>query len=148
MIRAIIVDDEELARKELDFLLKETKEVEVIAELDSAEELFEVVERTKPDVVFLDIEMYGLSGLDAAFELLKMPQPPIIVFATAYDQYAVKAFELNALDYLLKPFSLERVKLCIERIKRALENRGLYTKKLLENLRVFTNKKGFNSHRG
>jgi len=71
MIRAIIVDDEELARKELDFLLKETKEVEVIAELDSAEELFEVVERTKPDVVFLDIEMYGLSGLDAALELLK-----------------------------------------------------------------------------
>lgn len=141
MIRAIIVDDEELARKELDFLLKETKEVEVIAELDSAEELFEVVERTKPDVVFLDIEMYGLSGLDAAFELLKMPQPPIIVFATAYDQYAVKAFELNALDYLLKPFSFERVKLCIERIKRALENRGLYTKKLLENLRIFTNKK-------
>lgn len=141
MIRAILVDDEELARKELDFLLRETGEVEVVGEADSSEQLFDILKTTQADVVFLDIEMYGISGIDAAFELLKLPQPPIIIFATAYDQYAVKAFEVNALDYLLKPFSRERVRLCIEKIKKALEVKDLYIQRLLENLRIFNNDK-------
>jgi len=141
MIKAILVDDEELARRELDFLLKETGEVEVVGEADSSEQLFDILKNTQADVVFLDIEMYGRSGIDAAFELLKLPQPPIIIFATAYDQYAVKAFEVNALDYLLKPFSRERVRLCVEKIKKALEIKDLYIQRLLENLRMFNNDK-------
>jgi len=126
VISAVVVDDELLSREELKFLLKETGEVEVIGEADSGEELLECLKNKKPDVVFLDIEMYGLSGLDVALELLKSSEPPLIVFATAYDQYAVKAFELNALDYLLKPFSAERVKITIEKIKNKLLEKEKY----------------------
>lgn len=141
MISAVVVDDELLSREELKFLLKETGEVEVIGEADSGEELLECLKNKKPDVVFLDIEMYGLSGLDVALELLKSSEPPLIVFATAYDQYAVKAFELNALDYLLKPFSAERVKITIEKIKNKLLEKEKYKDKLWKSLTAIAPKK-------
>ncbi|GAV21732.1 LytR/AlgR family response regulator transcription factor [Carboxydothermus pertinax] len=136
MITAVVVDDEPLARQELKYLLEETERVEVIGEADSGEELFEVLKYRQPDVVFLDIEMYGLNGLDIALELLKEKDPPLIVFATAYDQYAVKAFELNALDYLLKPFSAERVKLTLEKIEEKLRNKEKYSQKMWNSLQA------------
>ncbi|ABB15542.1 MULTISPECIES: LytR/AlgR family response regulator transcription factor [Carboxydothermus] len=136
MITAVVVDDEPLAREELKYLLEETERVEVIGEADSGEELFEVLRDRKPDVVFLDIEMYGLNGLDVALELLKEKDPPLIVFATAYDQYAVKAFELNALDYLLKPFSAERVKLTLEKIEEKLRDKEIYKQKMWQSIQA------------
>jgi len=120
MLKAIIIDDELYAREELNELLVENKHVEVIAECSNAIEGLKAINSLKPDVVFLDIQMPQITGL----ELLSMLDPetmPIVVFVTAYDQYAVKAFEDNALDYLLKPVDTARLNKTIKRVKSSLE---------------------------
>ena len=113
-MKAIIVDDERLARKELTNLLNEFPNIDVIGECDNAEEAITLVDDLKPDVVFLDIHMPGKDGFGVLEELDYLPH---IIFVTAYDEYAIKAFDVNALDYLLKPIQSERLKEAIDKIK-------------------------------
>ena len=112
-MRAIIVDDERLARKELRNLLSEFPSVEIIEECDNAESAITLVDELKPDVVFLDIHMPGKDGFGVLEELDYMPH---VIFITAYDEYAIKAFEVNALDYILKPIHPERLKEAISKV--------------------------------
>ena len=106
MIRAVIIDDERLARNELKKLLLEFPEIEVIAEAANANEGIEKIDSLNPDLIFLDIQMPGKTGFDMLAELDKAPD---VIFTTAYDDYALKAFEVNALDYLLKPVEPRRL---------------------------------------
>jgi two-component system response regulator LytT len=112
------VDDEPLARDELKYLLARSKQVIALGESDSVEEAIADIIELKPDLVFLDIELDEDSGLDLAKKLEKLKPAPAIVFATAYDEFALKAFELNAVDYILKPFDEERIGKTLEKIKR------------------------------
>lgn len=105
-MRTIIVDDERLAREELKGLLSEYSDIEIIGEFQNAVEAQEAIERENPDLVFMDIQMPGETGLEL---LEKMNNPPRTVFVTAYDEHAIKAFELNAYDYLMKPVDPERL---------------------------------------
>lgn len=118
MIRAIIVDDERLARAGLKSLLKKFDEIEVIAEASNADEALELIGEHDPDVVFLDIQMPEKTG----FDLLEMlPKAPSVIFTTAYDEYAIKAFEINALDYLLKPVDPKRLEEAIKKLNAKLD---------------------------
>jgi two-component system, LytTR family, response regulator LytT len=125
-LTAVIVDDEQLAREELKFLLHSTENVEVVAEGSNGIEAVDLVIEHQPDVVFLDVQMPGLDGFAVLEHLLERPEMhrlPQIVFATAYDQYAVRAFDVNAVDYLLKPFDRNRIVQALERTRaRLLEN--------------------------
>ena len=117
-LTAVIVDDEQLARDELAYLLKSIGDVEVVAHGKNGLEAVNLIREHEPDVVFLDVQMPGLDGFGAIKKLLDKKVPlPQIVFATAYDQYAVKAFEVNAIDYLLKPFDKKRVAQAIEKAR-------------------------------
>ncbi|MGI6686311.1 MAG: LytR/AlgR family response regulator transcription factor [Bacillota bacterium] len=118
MLRAVLVDDEALALKNLKYVLTQLEEIKVMAALTSPFAALEKISGEKPDVVFLDIEMPGLNGLEAAEEIWRISEEILIVFVTAYDEYAVKAFEVNALDYLLKPVTLERLERTLEKVKR------------------------------
>lgn len=112
-MRALIIDDERLARKEIISLLKDYNEIELIGEASNADEAYEMIEELKPELLFLDIQMPGKTG----FELLEMlDSVPEVIFTTAYDEYAMKAFEVNALDYLLKPIQPERLKDAVEKV--------------------------------
>ncbi len=113
MIRAIIIDDERLARNELRKLLIDFPEIEVVAEGANANEGLEKIETINPDLVFLDIQMPGKTGFDMLAELDKAPH---VIFTTAYDEYALKAFEVNALDYLLKPVEPGRLADAIQKL--------------------------------
>ena len=115
-MRAVVVDDERLARVKLRRLL-EGESVAVVEEAASAEEAVAAIRRQKPDVVFLDIHMPGSNGFDVIRRLAPSPLPPI-VFVTAHDEYAVQAFEVEAVDYLLKPFDSERLRIALARIRR------------------------------
>ncbi len=109
-LSAVIVDDEQLARDELAFLLKDVGDVDVVAQGKNGVEGVNLIREHNPDLVFLDVQMPGLDGFGVIKKLLdKKVTLPKIVFATAFDQYAVKAFEVNAVDYLLKPFDKKRV---------------------------------------
>ena len=127
-ISALIIDDEQLAREELSYLLDTVGGVEVVAQGTNGIEAVELIEEYRPDLVFLDVQMPGLDGFQVIQRLLdrnrqrvtagKEPeQLPQIVFATAYDQYAVRAFDVNAVDYLLKPFDQTRVQQAVERVR-------------------------------
>ncbi len=125
-ISALIIDDEQLAREELKYLLDQVGGVEVLALGSNGIEAVELIEEYHPDLVFLDVQMPGLDGFAAIEQLMKRrkAQPakdavplPQIVFATAYDQYAVRAFDVNAVDYLLKPFDRTRVEQALERVR-------------------------------
>ncbi|KUO65937.1 MAG: hypothetical protein APF84_01370 [Gracilibacter sp. BRH_c7a] len=122
MIRILVADDEPLARDELIYLLHKTGKVETIAEASNGEEALARIRQTHPDAVFLDIDMPKMDGLAVARNLLQEEEPPIIVFATAYDSHAVKAFELNAIDYVLKPFEEERINVTVARIIKGINN--------------------------
>lgn len=136
--RAIIIDDERLARNELKKLLQDYPEIEVIDEAANADEGVEKIESQNPDLIFLDIQMPGKTGFDLLSELDKSPQ---VIFTTAYDEYALKAFEVNALDYLLKPVEPKRLADAIHKLEMieekeahnhigdgiAVFNRGLLT---------------------
>ncbi len=112
--KAIIIDDERLARSELKKLLQDHPEIEVIAEAANANEGIEKIEQLTPDLVFLDIQMPGKTGFDLLTELDRLPQ---VIFTTAYDEYALKAFEVNALDYLLKPVEPKRLADAIQKLE-------------------------------
>jgi two-component system, LytTR family, response regulator LytT len=117
-LSAVIVDDEQLARDELAYLLKNAEDVEVVAQGKNGLEAVNLIKEHNPDVVFLDVQMPGLDGFGVIKKLLDKKIPlPKIVFATAFDQYAVKAFEVNAVDYLLKPFDKKRVAQSIQKAR-------------------------------
>jgi two-component system, LytTR family, response regulator len=113
-MRAIIIDDERLARAELKKLLQDFPEVEVIDEAANAQEGISKIESLQPDLIFLDIQMPGKTGFDMLSDLERSPQ---VIFTTAYDEYALKAFEVNALDYLLKPIEPKRLADAIQKLQ-------------------------------
>jgi two-component system LytT family response regulator len=114
MIKAIIIDDERLARNELKKLLLDFPEIEVIAEAANAAEGVEKIDSLNPDLIFLDIQMPGKTGFDMLSELERTPN---VIFTTAYDEYALKAFEVNALDYLLKPVEPKRLADALQKLQ-------------------------------
>ena len=125
-ITVVLVDDERLAREELEFLLRDFADVEVAGVAENGIQALEVIEKIEPDVVFLDVQMPGLDGLGVIRRLQENGVSlPYFVLATAYDQYAVEAFRLEAMDYLLKPIDKERLNLTISRARKYLDERGM-----------------------
>lgn len=121
-IRAAIVDDEPLARESLRELLEDTASVEIVGEYQSGTSFLTELPRVHPDVVFLDVEMPRLTGFDIVTEIrAAVPASPFVVFVTAFEKYAVRAFETAATDYLLKPFDAGRLAMTVERIRKGLE---------------------------
>lgn len=117
-LTAVIVDDEQLARDELNFLLRHMDDVEVVAQGKNGVEAVNLIKEHAPDLVFLDVQMPGLDGFGVIKKLLdRKVALPQFIFATAFDQYAVKAFEVNAVDYLLKPFDKKRVQQAVEKVR-------------------------------
>ena len=121
-LSAVIVDDEQPARDELAYLLKNVGDVNVLAQGKNGIEAVNLIREHNPDLVFLDVQMPGLDGFGVIKKLLDRKVPiPKIVFATAFDQYAVKAFEVNAVDYILKPFDKKRIAQSVERARAKIE---------------------------
>lgn len=119
-IKVIIVDDEEPARSELRFLLEQFEDVEIVGEFASGEAAIKAIPSLNPHLTIIDIEMPGVNGIQTVEKMNIANAMPLVVFATAHEEFAVKAFELNAVDYLLKPFSAKRVTKCIEKIRMLL----------------------------
>jgi two-component system response regulator LytT len=123
-ITALIIDDEQLAREELEYLLREEEDIDVLAQGRNGIEAVELIQSHHPDVVFLDVQMPGLDGFAVLKKLIELQKGrdgsplPQIVFATAFDQYAVRAFDVNAIDYLLKPFDHSRVMQALDRVRQ------------------------------
>lgn len=140
-IRTLVVDDEQLARERLSGFLAKIPAVEVIGQATNGVEALQLIEECNPDLLFLDVQMPGMDG----FEVLKSLRgdPPHVVFATAYDEYALRAFDVEAVDYLLKPFARQRVEDAVERVRTRLAgelaapNLEAVMKKLEETRRVF-----------
>ena len=122
MIRAMIIDDERLARQEIRNLLQNFSDIEIVAESGIVEEALDLIEKENPDLLLLDIQMPGKTG----FELLEEldGRAPGVIFVTAYDEYALKAFEVNALDYLMKPVEEDRLRESITKIKKRIAERN------------------------
>lgn len=136
-IRTVVVDDEPLACKRLEKLLKEDEEIELISLCANGEEAIKQINEEQPDLVFLDIQMPEINGFDV-LQNIDQEKIPLIIFVTAYDEYALKAFEVHALDYLMKPFKKERFFESLNRAKKALKknNRAVINNKI-ENLLEF-----------
>jgi DNA-binding LytR/AlgR family response regulator len=141
-LSAVIVDDEQLARDELAYLLKDIGDVEVVAQGKNGVEAVNLIREHSPDLVFLDVQMPGLDGFGVLKKLLDKKIPlPKIVFATAFDQYAVKAFEVNAVDYLLKPFDRKRVAQSLQRAREKIEVAGASSDKFEALMRMLESQK-------
>ena len=119
MIRAVIVDDEPLARRRIRSLLVEAEGVEVVAECANGREAIQVLEESPPDLPFLDIQMPEVDGFDV-LRAIGVGHVPVVIFVTAYDQFALRAFEAHALDYLLKPFDDERFEAALQRARERI----------------------------
>jgi two-component system LytT family response regulator/two-component system response regulator LytT len=119
-LRAVLVDDEQLAREELGFLLGQIGGVEIIGVADNGLAAVETIDRLQPDLVFLDVQMPGLTGFEVARRLLDIEAGAQIVFVTAYDQRAIEAFDVNAVDYLLKPVDPARLDTAVQRARRRI----------------------------
>jgi two-component system, LytTR family, response regulator len=117
-LRTVVVDDEQLAREELCFLLGQVGGIDVVAQAGNGLEALRVIEEHTPDLVMLDVQMPGLTGFEVARRLLDTGIESQLVFVTAYDQHAIEAFEVNAVDYLLKPVEAERLETTVERVRR------------------------------
>jgi two-component system response regulator LytT len=119
-LRAVLVDDEQLARAELGYLLEQAGGVEVIGQAGNGVEALATIERLHPDLVFLDVQMPGLTGFEVARRMLENGPASQIIFVTAYDQHAIAAFEVNAVDYLLKPVDQARLEIALQRARRRI----------------------------
>lgn len=124
MLRAIIVDDEAPARSELSYLLGETGKVEVVAEAANVREAIEKLKDVGADIMFLDVNMPGTDGLQLAEALTRLKYPPYVIFVTAYSEHAVKAFDVNATDYLVKPVETERLNQAIVKVMQQMSGQG------------------------
>jgi two-component system LytT family response regulator len=122
MIHTVLADDEVLARQKLRQLLRNEPEIDIVGEGATAGETIDLVRATKPQLLFLDIQMPGMDGFDVATELCSsnITPKPHIIFTTAHDQYALRAFEIHAMDYLLKPFTQERLSSAVERARKEI----------------------------
>jgi two-component system, LytTR family, response regulator LytT len=136
IIRTIVVDDEPFNREELIFLLGQYPSVEVVGEASSGEDCVMQAIQKQPDLVFLDVEMPVMNGLQVADLLTQLKKPPLIVFATAYPQFAVQAFRYEALDYLLKPYDEEQLGQTIARIEKRLFDSTAHEQELANKLGV------------
>ncbi len=123
LIRTMVIDDEEPARSEIRYLLEQHPDVCIVYEAGNFQEALAALRQCRPHLVFLDIEMPGMNGISLAEKMQEILQP-LIVFATAHEEFAHKAFELNAVDYLLKPFSPRRVAQCIDKVRNLLAARS------------------------
>ena len=123
-LRTLVVDDEQLAREELCFQLGQLGGVEVVGQAANGVDAVEALERLRPDIVFLDIQMPGLTGFEVARHVVGTGLATRVVFVTAFDQYAVEAFEVNAVDYLLKPVEKPRLEQAVQRVRRRLDSGG------------------------
>lgn len=123
-LKALIVDDEYPARQELRNLLASFTDIEVVGEAANAPEALQLIKALEHDILFLDIQMPGLNGLQMARELQRLANPPSVIFTTAYEEYAVEAFEVSALDYLLKPFDEVRLARALEKARRVMMSQG------------------------
>ena len=145
-LSAVIVDDEQLARDELAFLLKGVGDVNIVAQGKNGVEAIHLIREHNPDLVFLDVQMPGLDGFGVIKKLLDKKVPlPQIVFATAFDQYAVKAFEVNAVDYLLKPFDKKRVAQSVQKAREKLDPSTSPSDKLETLVRMLESQKAHTS---
>jgi two-component system LytT family response regulator/two-component system response regulator LytT len=117
-LKAVLVDDEELARDELRFLLEQVGGVAVVGQAGNGIEALSTIDRMQPDIVFLDVQMPGLTGFEVARRMIDEQAPSHIIFVTAYDQHAIEAFEVNAVDYLLKPVDPGRLDVAVRRARR------------------------------
>jgi two-component system response regulator LytT len=141
-LSAVIVDDEQLARDELAYLLKNIGDVDVVAQGKNGVEAVNLIREHNPDLLFLDVQMPGLDGFGVIKKLLDKKVPlPKIVFATAFDQYAVKAFEVNAVDYLLKPFDRKRVAQAVQKARAKLETNGASSDRIETLMRMLESQK-------
>ena len=120
-IRTVVVDDEQLARNELCFQLEQLEGVEIIGQAGDGLQALEIIDELQPDLVLLDVQMPGRTGFEVARELVARDSNPRVVFVTAYDQHAVEAFEVNAVDYVLKPVEPARLARTIARVRRLVE---------------------------
>src|SRR5262249_6133087 len=118
-IHALVVDDEELARRNLTVLLRRDPDIETVTECSSGRDAIDEIRKSRPALVFLDVQMPECGGFDV-LELLGSELPPVVIFVTAYDEYALRAFEAGALDYLLKPFDDARFGRSLQRAKEKL----------------------------
>src|SRR5262245_21660012 len=119
-LRAVLVDDEQLARDELGYLLGQVGGVDVIGHAGNGGEALATIGRLQPDLVFLAVQMQGLTGFEVARRMLDCGPPSQIIFVTAYDQHAIEAFEVNAVDYLLKPVDPARLEVALQRARRRI----------------------------
>lgn len=120
MMRVLVVDDEQLAREELCFLLTEADGIEIVGQAGDGVEALRMAGALQPDVIFLDVQMPGLSGFEVARRAIEAEIPSQLVFVTAFDQYALDAFGVNAVDYVLKPVDADRLEQTLERVRRRL----------------------------
>jgi len=128
LFSAIVVDDEPYAREELIYILSQFPSCQIAGQAGNAKDCIYLYSKVKADVVFLDIEMPDMSGIEVARQLSKFNNPPLVVFATAYDDYAIEAFELGAVDYILKPFEEKRIAKTIMRIENLKNNQTEWNK--------------------
>lgn len=137
-MKALIIDDSRLARNELKHLLKNIPEVTLVGEAENVDSAFTLIEKANPDLLFLDIQMPGKDG----FSLLEaLDEAPEVIFTTAYDQYAMRAYEVNALDYIPKPISLTRLQQAVEKVaKRLKADEPISTAPMSENRKVLTDR--------
>lgn len=136
MINTIIVDDERLAREGLKNMLKEFPEIQIVAEASNVDEALEMIDKLKPQLLFLDINMPEKTGFDLLEELI---ETPVVIFTTAYNEFAIKAFEINAIDYLLKPIGNDRLREAVQKAKKQIEEIKVQSQRaeLQPNERVF-----------
>ena len=120
-LRAVLVDDEQLARDELGYLLGQIGGVEIIGQAGNGVEALDTIDRLHPDVVFLDVQMPGLTGFEVARRMIDTETTSHIIFVTAYDQHAIAAFEVNAVDYVLKPVDQSRLEMAVQRARRRVD---------------------------
>jgi len=125
-ITVMVAEDEYLAREELVYMLEKEKDILVYPSAETGEELFELYFEHRPDVLFLDIEMPGMKGIDVAKKIMKSTNDePLFIFTTAYEEYAIDAFDIEAVDYLLKPFDQIRLQQALERVRKKLKEKKL-----------------------
>jgi two-component system LytT family response regulator len=133
-LRVLVIDDEPPARKKLTMLLRQEPGIEIVGEASNGIEAVAAIEEYRPDVVFLDIQMPGMNGFEV-LEAIDREHMPLVVFVTAYDQHAVKAFEVHAADYLLKPFDQARLQSCLARLRGEHDSAQSRIKELLDQFR-------------